>query len=261
MKCHAIGGAGGQVGPDLVSIGASAQVDYLVESILLPNKAVKENYHSLVVATDEGQIITGIKIRQTDKELILRNSDDRELSIPLDAIDEQAPGASLMPAGLADSLTHQELVDLVRFLSELGKVGPYSIGNARVVRRWQTVALPPARAPDDAAPWQPVYSQVSGVLPLTALAAGGANRQTYVCCQFDVTTAGPALLHLNSTQGLSAWLDDRAIELADELRLDLSSGRHSLILGVDRTSRSDGLRIELVDLPDSAARVQIVTGK
>ncbi|HVX63199.1 MAG TPA: PVC-type heme-binding CxxCH protein [Pirellulales bacterium] len=261
MKCHAIGGAGGQVGPDLVSIGASAQVDYLVESILLPNKAVKENYHSLVVATDEGQIITGIKIRQTDKELILRNSDDRELSIPLDAIDEQAPGASLMPAGLADSLTHQELVDLVRFLSELGKVGPYSIGNARVVRRWQTVALPPARAPDDAAPWQPVYSQVSGVLPLTALAAGGANRQTYVCCQFDVTTAGPALLHLNSTQGLSAWLDDRAIELADELRLDLSIGRHSLILGVDRTSRSDGLRIELVDLPDSAARVQIVTGK
>ena len=237
------------------------QVDYLIESILLPNKAVKENYHSLVVATDEGQIITGIKIRQTDKELILRNSEDRELSIPLDTIDEQAPGASLMPAGLADSLTHKELVDLVRFLSELGKVGPYSIGNARVVRRWQTVALPPARAPDASAPWQPVYSQVSGVLPLTALAAAGANRQTYVRCQFDVTTAGPALLHLNSTQGLSAWLDGRAIELADELRLDLSTGRHSLILGVDRTSRSDGLRIELVDLPESPARVQIVTGK
>ena len=49
VNCHAIGGAGGQVGPDLVSIGASAPVDYLVESILQPNKAIKEGYHSLVV--------------------------------------------------------------------------------------------------------------------------------------------------------------------------------------------------------------------
>ncbi|MGH7129604.1 MAG: sorbosone dehydrogenase, partial [Planctomycetaceae bacterium] len=45
-KCHAIGGSGGLVGPDLVSIGASAQVDYLIESLLVPNKAVKENYHT-----------------------------------------------------------------------------------------------------------------------------------------------------------------------------------------------------------------------
>src|SRR5256885_271186 len=37
-KCHAIGGAGGQVGPDLISLGASAQIDYLVESILEPSK-------------------------------------------------------------------------------------------------------------------------------------------------------------------------------------------------------------------------------
>src|SRR5262249_11298051 len=46
MKCHAIAGAGGQVGPDLSSIGGSAPVDYLIESLLEPNKAVKENYHA-----------------------------------------------------------------------------------------------------------------------------------------------------------------------------------------------------------------------
>ena len=46
LKCHSIAGAGGLVGPDLVSIGASAQVDYLVESLLVPNKAVKEGYHA-----------------------------------------------------------------------------------------------------------------------------------------------------------------------------------------------------------------------
>src|SRR5262249_39568476 len=63
LKCHAIGGAGGQVGPDLASIGASAPVDYLIESILQPNKAIKENYHSLVITTLKGRIYTGIKVR------------------------------------------------------------------------------------------------------------------------------------------------------------------------------------------------------
>ena len=40
FKCHAIAGAGGQVGPDLASVGASAPVDYLIDSLLQPNKAI-----------------------------------------------------------------------------------------------------------------------------------------------------------------------------------------------------------------------------
>ncbi|HVW01741.1 MAG TPA: HEAT repeat domain-containing protein, partial [Planctomycetaceae bacterium] len=66
FRCHAIGGAGGLVGPDLVSIGASAQVDYLIDSLLQPTKQVKENYHSLVVVTDDGKVHTGIKVGQND---------------------------------------------------------------------------------------------------------------------------------------------------------------------------------------------------
>ena len=44
-----------------------------------------------------------------------------------------------MPAGLTDTLTRGELVDLVRFLSELGKIGPYAVGKDRVFRRWQVL--------------------------------------------------------------------------------------------------------------------------
>src|SRR5439155_25199796 len=40
LTCHAIGGVGGKVGPDLTSIGASAPVDYLVESIFYPNRKI-----------------------------------------------------------------------------------------------------------------------------------------------------------------------------------------------------------------------------
>src|SRR5207244_2688411 len=89
LKCHAIGGAGGLVGPDLISIGASAPVDYLIESLLLPNKAVKENYQTLVVTTTDGRLISGVKVRQSDTELILRDAEDREVGIPLKLIEEK----------------------------------------------------------------------------------------------------------------------------------------------------------------------------
>jgi putative heme-binding domain-containing protein len=103
LKCHAIAGAGGQVGPDLSSIGASAPVDYLIESLLEPNKAIKENYHAVVVTTESGKLYTGVKVRQTKTELVLRTAEDKEVAIPVKDIEEQAPGRSLMPDGLTDT--------------------------------------------------------------------------------------------------------------------------------------------------------------
>src|SRR5262249_45918481 len=126
-------------GPDLISIGATAPVDYLIESILLPNKVVKENYHSLVLATKDGRVFTGIKVRETPAELVLRDAEDREVAVPVKAIEERAPGGSLMPEGLADALTRAELVDLVRFLSELGRADPFTVRPTRLVRRWQVL--------------------------------------------------------------------------------------------------------------------------
>ena len=147
LKCHAVAGAGGRVGPGLESIGASAPIDYLLDSLVEPAKAVKEGYHATVVATTDGRVLTGLKVRQTESELVLRDAEDREVIIPLDAVEEQKPAGSLMPAGLTDAMTRGEVVDLVRFLSELGKLGPYAVSpQSRFVRRWQ-VLEPPASAP------------------------------------------------------------------------------------------------------------------
>jgi putative heme-binding domain-containing protein len=202
LKCHAIAGAGGQVGPGLESVGASAPVDYLLDSLLEPNKAVKENYHSVAVATTDGRVVNGIKVRQTVGELVVRDAEDREVAIPLAAVEEQKPAGSLMPAGLTEPLTRFELVDLIRFLSELGKIGPYSVGKDRLVRRWQVLEATPSASRelrrwglqtvakpggsdnggngngsrygsgDSAAlTWSPAYSEVSGTLPLANLPA------------------------------------------------------------------------------------------
>jgi putative heme-binding domain-containing protein len=281
MKCHAIAGAGGQVGPDLASIGASAPIDYLVESILEPNKAIKENYHTLVVATKDGRFVTGIKVRETMDELVLRDAEDREVSVPVGSIDQKANGKSLMPDGLADSLTRSELVDLVRFLSELGKVGPYSVSKARHVRRWQVLQptdaarqfikkLSAASVPSDhpSLSWSPAYSKVDGELPLDAIPAFKMNprvtdspRVGYARCQVDVTGGGKIKVLVDSTDGLALWIDGAPVEVKKELLLDFKTGLHMLVFAVDLNRRGSGLSCIVDELDGSPARVRIINGK
>jgi putative heme-binding domain-containing protein len=279
LKCHAIGGAGGQVGPDLSSIGASAPVDYLIDSLLQPNKAIKENYHSLLVTTSKGQQYSGIKVRETNNELILRDAEDREISLPIKDIEDRSPGGSLMPEGLTETLTRGELLDLVRFLSELGKLGPYGVGQQRVVRRWQ--ALQPTREAwtflhlggglatpaknERGLQWTPVYSTVGGMMPLADVPSFSLGKDKHavslVRCYVDVTTAGSFLVRFNSTTGLKLWIDQDPVAVSESLELSLSVGVHTLTIVVDREDRQEELRCELKDKPGSPARVQVVGGK
>jgi putative heme-binding domain-containing protein len=278
FKCHAIAGAGGLVGPDLLSIGASAPVDYLIESLFDPNKAVKEGYHSVVVATSDGRVLTGIKVRQTGSELVLRNAEDREIAVPLNSIEEQKPGGSLMPAGLTEPLTRGELIDLVRFLSELGKVGPFAVSKARVARRWEVLQMTPEAAQqirhagldtvvnaESRFRWSSVFSKVSGELPPDVLQSVKIPYQSspsvgFVRVQLDVATPGKVQIALHSADGLKLWLDSSATKAETELILDLSKGRHTLTFAIDLDQRSAGLRCELQDVAGSEAQVQFAAG-
>lgn len=278
LKCHPIGGAGGQVGPDLVSIGASAQVDYLVESLLAPSKKIKEGFHSKVVLDDEGKLTTGIPIRDTESEIILRDADDKLVTISKDNIEQMKDGISLMPMGLVDSLTRQELVDLVRFLSELGKVGDYAIGQSRAVRRWQVLeysddthrilnrsSFDSAAIEDPAFNWTSRYSKVSGELPLEGLPTLQPHKQlaptTFARFQLDVSTAGKLQLNWNATAGLQLWVDGKPQPVSEKLVLDLAVGRHTLVVAIDRNSHPQPIRVELSDVAGSAAQSQLVGGK
>ncbi len=282
LKCHAIAGAGGLVGPDMSSIGASAPLDYLVESLLLPSAKIKEGYHSVIITTDKGQIITGVKVRETGKELILRNAEDKEIAIPKKEIEDTKNGGSLMPEGLTDELTRGELIDLVRFLSELGKVGPYQIGKERLVRRWQVLESGKethgnlirnglaAGASD--APWQTwssAYTTVAGLLPLDDVPTTRVRRELeqltqtlgLARCQLEVTTPGKVKLLFNTADGLSLWLDGAPLEANREIVVDLKSGKLTLTIGVEREKRRDSVRVEVGDVAGSAAQVRVVGGK
>ncbi len=277
VKCHAIGGAGGHVGPDLVSIGASAQVDYLIESLLEPNKKIKENYHSLIVETNEGRLLTGVNVGKTNQHLILRDAEDREIRIPLDEIASEENGASLMPAGLTDALTGTEFADLVRFLSELGKEGPFSLGQRQWVRRWEAALPTEANAdfvrhnsvgavaePDAAIQWGPLYSTVAGKLPVhdipaLVIPARGLNTGI-VRFRIEVTTPGAVQLNWNSTDALNVWLDGQPVELANGTTVaDLARGMHVVTVATDLEHRHEDVQVELLEAAGSNARARLVT--
>ncbi len=280
LNCHAIAGAGGQVGPGLESIGASAPVDYLIDSLLQPNRAVKEGYHSVVVATDDGRVLSGIVLLRTADEVVLRDADGREIRLAAGSIEKENPGQSLMPQGLTDTLTRGEFLDLVRFLSELGKPGPYAVGPRRLVRRWEVLPATPESAyvlkrigfdaaiasPDGAGlSWSPAYSNVAGALPLTEVPTvpdrDGSPARKWVRFSIDVSTGGPFRLGLNSAEGLTVWVDGQRIEASRTIDLDLASGRHAVTFAIDPARREKMLALELLDVPSSTARFQAVLGK
>jgi putative heme-binding domain-containing protein len=277
QKCHAIAGAGGLVGPDFTSIGASAQADYLIESLLAPNAKIKEGYNSLIVNTADGKVVTGIKLRETKNELVLRDAEDKELVVPVADIDSRKDGKSLMPDGTTEALTRAELVDLVRFLSELGK-GKYAASAGRVVRRWQVVQptkemftianrdrVAALANPKAVLTWLPAYSLVGGELPLDELPKFRPHVNgpyfSVVRFQLDVTAAGKVKLLVPEPGGLSLWLDGVPVDVAKEIVLEVQPGVRALTLSIDRDARHAPLRVELDEVPNSPARAKLVGGK
>jgi putative heme-binding domain-containing protein len=282
MKCHAISGSGGLVGPDMTSIGASAQIDYLIESMINPNKAIKENYHSIVVTTDDGKVFNGIKVRQDNNELVLRDAEDRLINISLKKIEEQKNGKSLMPEGMVDSLTQGELLDLVRFLSELGKVGPYGPGKASIVRRYEAME-PDANAytvlgrkgqdafanPAENLKWSNAYAMVVGTLPLRDLPLLQQKRSlenithsmAFVRFGFETSSMGSVNIMLDKATGISAWVDGKpmAITPTGLINLKVTPGVHTVVLKLD--GKVAGVKVEVEDDKESPAKVKIVQGK
>ncbi|MEI6537861.1 MAG: HEAT repeat domain-containing protein, partial [Verrucomicrobiaceae bacterium] len=81
IACHAIGGIGGNFGPDFSSIGASAPLDYIIESTLNPAAKVKEGYHGFAFTMKDGSVMNGIPARETATEVIIRPAPGAEIAL------------------------------------------------------------------------------------------------------------------------------------------------------------------------------------
>jgi putative heme-binding domain-containing protein len=266
ISCHAIGGAGGKVGPDMTSLGASAPVDYLIESVWFPNRKIKEGFHSLNVETKDGEEYSGTLARETGDQLVLRDAAAREVTVAKNNIAQRRIGTlSLMPAGLIDNLTAAERIDLFRFLSELGKPGPYDASKANVARVWR---IRPGGHTDEqrgeekftsadvaGREWTPVVANVDGHLPAAAINealppndyARHGITALYAAARLEVAKAGPATLKLDAPADAALWVDGKPQKNAAELTVDLTAGPHTLLIRLDPKKLPSALRLETTE--------------
>lgn len=124
-NCHRHEGRGRSVGPDLGAVGVGGDLDWLLTSILQPSRQIAPEYLPRAVTLKDGRTIVGIRMQSYTRERV-RDVNGHSVTFELDELASIAElDTSLMPAGLALSLTDRELRDLVAFLSASGKsVGP-----------------------------------------------------------------------------------------------------------------------------------------
>jgi putative membrane-bound dehydrogenase-like protein len=115
-SCHRLDGQGKAVGPDLADVRGRPE-ESLLEDLLDPNRALAPAYVSYVVETHAGQLYTGIVAVETTTSLTLRRAEAAEDTIlRQDIAALRATGQSLMPDGLEQLLTRQELADVIAYL-------------------------------------------------------------------------------------------------------------------------------------------------
>jgi len=260
LNCHAIGGSGPVIGPDLVSLGASAPVDYIIESLLNPGKKIKEGYHLTTVTTKAGQVYTGALVSRDDKTIVLRDATGKTTPLPLTNSPRiEILNASLMPPGLTASLREDEFVDLVSFLSELGKEGAYKIGPNPTVRTWQILqkttdhrklranSLPVIRKLEGLE-WKLAYSRVSGELPIDEIPTNLRFDFEFSMASFklEVITGGQLTFNLNDPTGLQMWFGNKNATLGTNFTMDLDKGMHEVLVVISSKVRKTPLRLQLV---------------
>jgi putative membrane-bound dehydrogenase-like protein len=120
VSCHKVHYVGGLVGPDLTKIGSIRSERDLLESIVFPSASFVRSYEPVKVQTKDGRTFNGILKKDAPDEIVLTVNATDEVQLNRKDIDETTPGTvSIMPTGLDQQLTPQELADLVAFLKSL----------------------------------------------------------------------------------------------------------------------------------------------
>jgi putative heme-binding domain-containing protein len=125
--CHQVQGVTNSIeafskGPDLTSVAAGLQLELIIESVIWPDRQIKEGYESTTILTDDGRTFSGYLVSEDNESIRLRDlATGKVRTISKETIDDRGQGEkSAMPSGFTNSLTRKELRDLIRFLADRG---------------------------------------------------------------------------------------------------------------------------------------------
>jgi putative heme-binding domain-containing protein len=215
-------------------------VDYLIESLINPSAKIKEGYHTVMVTTKDGKVTTGGMVTDGAEELVIRDPANQMIKIAKSNVaSSQMIPASMMPPGLTASLRQDEFVDLVKFLSELGREGAFKTPANKFIRNWRTmgtmdqatidhirhVGLPALSDAKFDYPWEPKLSMVNGDLPIAEAAVPVKMYPWFpriAQCKLKQASPGKVKLKLSHTKGILIVVDG-AGDLAT-FRVEITEG-------------------------------------
>ena len=114
--CHRMFGEGGLLGPDLTGSNRD-NLDYLLSNMLDPNGDIQDDYKMEIITTRDGRTYTGNIASENDRQLVLRVVGEDQVVINTSNIQSRETSAkSMMPEGLLQTLTEQEIIDLIGYL-------------------------------------------------------------------------------------------------------------------------------------------------
>lgn len=120
--CHMLNGKGGKLGPDLSPLGSYSTASGILESLVNPSDNIKQGYETVIITRKDGTTVSGTLQRKTDTGAIVMDGKNKLITVPnTDIAKLYVSPVSMMPPGLTNSLSEEELRDLIKYLTELGK--------------------------------------------------------------------------------------------------------------------------------------------
>ncbi len=252
--CHRVQGRGQWVGPDLSTIGVKYGRDELIRSILSPSDSIGFSYRSVVAALADGRVVTGLAVEDTPLKLVLKTADGQRVSVePRSIEDRRTSDVSLMPEGLAQTMTTQEVVDLLSYLTTLRRpvsiVGQYQaigpiheqegrrlIDPTAAIDLRKLVGNGRGRGEDELS-WRRLGTNAEGQADLSLISGGDAKAVAYMVVPVVSPEGQQANLVIDTAMEVLAWINGKPV--------DFSANRRDQ--GEPRTA--------IVELPKGASRL------
>jgi putative heme-binding domain-containing protein len=275
-KCHTVRGVGGRVGPNLSMIGKKGGKENILESILLPSKAIADQYVQQSITTTADVTVSGLVVSDSPQGITLRDANGKDTVIPkADVASQKKLMISIMPEDIVAALSEEELIDLVAYLATLQTaaitpdsfqvVGPFpgdSMADAlakthgpeegpfnpKAVWTWKGVT---------AVGWKPFRPDAKGYFDLAALHGDKANNSaSYMYAAFDSPADQEAEILLGPDDGAILWVNGKevfkteqtraATPGADKIPIKLKKGANAVLLKVANGNNPHGFYFTLL---------------
>jgi quinoprotein glucose dehydrogenase len=276
--CHRLEGVGGSVGPDLTRLWDTMTVEKILESVVDPSKEIKEGFQTYRLTTTDEQVLTGLKIKEDAKEVLLRDANGRDIRVAKDNIESLNPSkVSLMPDNAVAQITYDQFIDLLAFLksqkeqeslrglvAEVTVTGPFPA---------DTTGTKPEVKSD--AKWKTVYADPSGKIDLTPTMTSpdtavyarayvySAKRQSV---SGTVATVGPVRLWVNDVSVIPpVTASGSTLATEQTFKADLKPGWNVVLVKVTNAGKPAtlGLRVtgDALRIAGSPAELPVTGGQ